>query len=60
MKVSEMKKLLRQAGCYLVREGDNHEIWFSPITGRRFTLPRHNAHELGTGIERAIRRQAGL
>lgn len=32
MKVSEMKKLLKKAGCRKIREGGNHEIWFSPIT----------------------------
>ena len=34
MKVSEIKKLLKKAGCYCIREGDNHEIWYSPITNR--------------------------
>jgi hypothetical protein len=30
----ELKRLLREAGCYFVRSGkDDHEIWFSPMVG---------------------------
>lgn len=60
MKVSEIKKLLNKAGCYCIREGDNHEIWYSPITNRQFAVPRHNSKELPTGTEKAIKKQAGL
>ena len=32
----EVKRLLREAGCYPVRQGKgDHEIWYSPITGRK-------------------------
>ena len=35
----EVKRLLREAGCYPVRQGKgDHEIWFSPITGRKFVV----------------------
>lgn len=60
MKVSEMKRLLRKNGCYFVRHLRGHEDWYSPITHRHFLIPRHDSHELGTGIEKAIRKQAGL
>ncbi|KAB2876732.1 MAG: type II toxin-antitoxin system HicA family toxin [Pseudorhodoplanes sp.] len=34
-------RLLLDAGCTLVRQGKgSHEIWFSPISIRRFTVPR--------------------
>ena len=32
MKYSELHKKLREAGCYIVRQGSNHPIWFSPLT----------------------------
>ena len=36
-----LKKLLREAGCHFVRTGKgSHEIWYSPISGRTFTVPR--------------------
>lgn len=60
MKVSEMKRLLRKAGCKKIREGGNHEEWKSPITGKTFQVSRHNDQELATGTEKKIRKQAGL
>ena len=37
----EIVRLLNNAGCMLVRQGKgSHEIWFSPISGRRFPVPR--------------------
>jgi len=54
----EVKRLLREAGCYLVRQGKgDHEIWFSPITRCKFVVDgkiksRHTAN--------AVLKQAGL
>jgi len=54
----KLKKLLLEAGCSLERQGKgDHEIWYSPITDRRFVvdgaiLSRHTAN--------AILKQAGL
>ena len=58
MKTSELRKILRANGCYVVREGTNHEIWFSPITGKKFPVPRHGAKEMATGIVNSILRSA--
>lgn len=60
MKTSEMKKLLRKAGCRKEWEGTNHEMWYSPITGKYFTVPRHNSQELKTGTAESIKKEAGL
>ncbi|MGO4963568.1 hypothetical protein ACTQ4Z_07215 [Anaerovoracaceae bacterium Sow4_D4] len=38
-----MKKLLKQIGCRKIRDGANHEIWYSPITDRKFQVPRHQS-----------------
>jgi HicA toxin of bacterial toxin-antitoxin, len=54
----ELKKVLSDAGCYFERQGKgDHEIWYSPITGRRFVVDnfiksRHTAN--------AVLKQAGL
>jgi len=38
----ELVRLLRDAGCEFVRQGKgSHEIWYSPITKRRFSIPRN-------------------
>jgi predicted RNA binding protein YcfA (HicA-like mRNA interferase family) len=54
----ELRRLLREAGCALVRQGKgSHEIWHSPVTKRNFAVPvgipsRHTAN--------AVLKQAGL
>jgi hypothetical protein len=54
----QLKQYLRGAGCRFDRRGKgDHEIWFSPITGIRFTVDnsiksRHTAN--------AVLKQAGL
>jgi predicted RNA binding protein YcfA (HicA-like mRNA interferase family) len=45
-----VKKILSANGCYLVRQGrGDHEVWESPINGKRFTvdgkiMSRHTAN----------------
>ena len=54
----EVKKILRENGCHFDRAGKgDHEIWFSPITNRKFPvdhkiLSRHTAN--------AVLKQAGI
>ncbi len=54
----ELTKLLSNAGCYFERHGKgDHEIWYSPLTKRRFVVDnkiksRHTANE--------VLKQAGL
>jgi predicted RNA binding protein YcfA (HicA-like mRNA interferase family) len=41
MSYRELADLLRLHGCQFLRPGKgDHEIWFSPITNRKFTVPR--------------------
>jgi HicA toxin of bacterial toxin-antitoxin, len=55
---AELKKLLLNAGCSFERQGKgDHEIWYSPVTERRFVVDgairsRHTAN--------AVLKQAGL
>ena len=54
----ELKRILREQGCRFERQGKgDHEIWFSPVSGRRFPVDsriksRHTAN--------AVLKQAGL
>ena len=54
----DLKRVLREAGCQFRRQGrGDHEIWFSPISSRCFTVDgkiksRHTAN--------ALLKQAGL
>jgi len=53
-----LKEILRAQGCRYDRPGrGDHDIWYSPITNRRFPvdhkiLPRHTAN--------AVLKQAGI
>ncbi len=60
MTFGELKRLLRKNGCYLACQGSRHEIWYSPITGKRFQLGRHNTEEVATGTLKNIKKDAGL
>lgn len=38
----DLARLLKEADCHVVRQGKgSHEIWFSPISKRTFTVPRN-------------------
>jgi predicted RNA binding protein YcfA (HicA-like mRNA interferase family) len=51
-------EMLRNAGCRFERQGKgSHEIWYSPITNRTFTVP---ANIDGKPLANAILKQAGL
>ena len=60
IRTSELKKLLKSKGCYFVCHGGRHDKWFSPITGNKFMVPRHDAHEVPSGTFEAIMKQAGI
>lgn len=60
MKYSELKKVLKKNGCYLIREGANHEQWFSPKTGKTFSIGRHGSKEVASGTLKNIMKDAGL
>lgn len=59
MKHSELIKLLREANCEMVRQGTRHEVWYSPITDKQFTVARHK-YEVPTGTCNKILKTAGL
>ena len=58
----ELVKILREHGCRLVRVGKgSHEIWFSPVNGKPFVVPRstksrHTANDVlrRPGIRKAF------
>ena len=53
-----LKQILRRPGCTLVRQGKgDHEVWFSPVSHRRFVVDGSipNRH-----LANAVLPQAGL
>ena len=53
-----LKKLLTEAGCYFERQGKgDREIWFSPVTQRRFVVDNTIKSR---NTANAVLKQAGL
>ncbi len=54
----ELIKMLREAGCNFVRNGKgDHQIWWSPISNRNFTL---DAGITSRNMANVVLKQAGL
>ncbi len=60
MKITELKRILKDSGCHFLVEGKNHEWWWSPITERRFQLPRHSTADVGKTLMGYVREQSGV
>ena len=60
MRYSELEKDLKKAGCKVFREGANHTIWYSSITGQYFPVSRHKTEEIPKGTLKSIRKAAGM
>ena len=60
MNHGELKKKLKQIGCYKVGEGKRHERWYSPLTNDEFPVGRHNQKEVPSGTLKSIMNSSGL
>lgn len=60
MKTNELIRKLKSIGCYILNEGTNHDIWYSPVTKKTFLVWRHPSKELPTGTANRIMKDAGL
>ncbi|MCI8601556.1 MAG: type II toxin-antitoxin system HicA family toxin [Oscillospiraceae bacterium] len=59
MKLSELLKLFSKNNIKFLQHGKRHDIYYSPITGKKFPVPRH-AKEIAEGTLKSIKRDAGL
>lgn len=60
MKKNELVRKLSQNGCYIKENRTRHEWWYSPITQRHFTIPRHGAKEIPIGTIKNISKESGI
>jgi mRNA interferase HicA len=60
MKYSEVERKLKKEGCYFLRDGKKHPIWFSPISGKEFQLSKHRSEEVKKGTLNSISRDSGV
>ena len=60
MNSKDLIKQLKDNGCVFVRYGKgDHQIWFSPITGKKFSIPHPKKH-LPIGTLESIKKMAGI
>jgi len=59
MKQSELLKLFSKNKIIFDHHGKRHDIYYSPITGKKFPVPRH-CKEIATGTLNSILEDAGL
>ncbi|MCR4804559.1 MAG: type II toxin-antitoxin system HicA family toxin [Clostridia bacterium] len=60
MKTSELIRLLKRHGCYLLNHRANHDVWFSPTTGKTFLVWRHKSRDIPIGTLKSILNAAGI
>ena len=60
MKYSEVHQLLREAGCFILRNGSRHPVWKSPITGLVFATSYHGSDEAKKGTLKIIEKRSGV
>jgi len=60
MKYSEVEKRLKREGCYFVRSGKRHPVWYSPITKKEFLLSYHKSQEAKKGTLKSISEDSGV
>lgn len=59
MKYSELERKLKKAGCYFVRDGKKHPIWYSPLTDKEFQTSHHKSEEVKFGTLQSILKDSG-
>ena len=60
MTVSELLRKLKKHKCRFVEHGTNHDVWYSPITGKETQIPRHKSKEIPKGTLEEILKDMGL
>lgn len=60
MKVSELQKILKKINCYIIRHGSRHDIWYSPVTGKQFPVPRHPSQDVKREPITVLKRMQGF
>ena len=60
MKSSELARLLKKDGWFIVRQTGSHMIMEQPVKKGQIVCPFHGSHEVGIGLEKKIKRDAGI
>ena len=60
MKSSELLRLLKRDGWFVVRQSGSHVILEHPSKKGQIICPYHGSYEVAKGLEKKIKKNAGL
>lgn len=60
LKSSELVRLLKQDGWFVVRQKGSHMIFKHATKEGKVVCPNHGSDEVGKGLEIKIKKQAGI
>ncbi|MEO8860890.1 MAG: type II toxin-antitoxin system HicA family toxin [Ginsengibacter sp.] len=60
MKSAELVRLLKKDGWFTIRQSGSHIIMKHPSKKGQIVCPYHGSHEIGRGLEKKIKKNAGL
>jgi predicted RNA binding protein YcfA (HicA-like mRNA interferase family) len=60
MKSSELLRLLKGDGWFVIRQSGSHVILRHPEKSGQIVCPNHGSQEVGKGLEVKIKKDAGL
>ena len=60
MKSSELARLLKKDGWFVVRQTGSHMIMEHHTKKGKIVCPYHGSHEVGKGLEKKIKKDAGI
>jgi predicted RNA binding protein YcfA (HicA-like mRNA interferase family) len=60
MKSSELVRLLKKDGWFMVRKRGSHMIMEHTSKKGQIVCPFHGSHEVGKGLEKKIKKDAGI
>lgn len=60
MTFAELARLLKKNGCEFVGHDKKHDAYFSPKTGKVFSVGRHAKEEVPKGTLHQILKDAGI
>jgi len=60
LKLSELMRLLKKDGWFVLRQNGSHVIMGHAKKKKQIVCPYHGSHEIGKGLERKIKKDAGI
>ena len=60
MKWSELKRIAKEKGWYLVKHGARHDIYLHPEREDILCIERHGSQEIKKGLYEKLKKQVGF